>query len=243
MDKTSAETALEDAPKRARGRPRKTPDERDDGNRRQALLSAAARLFRLQGFDGTSTRDIATAAGMQSGSPFYHFKSKDALLYAVMEAGMHSAISRQVQAIDGALPPADAREALRRLIQVHFEVLLGPGKVAGGMQQLQRMMLTSGVTTASDMATGIFADFDTEAALVRSTFEQADNPSRMMLMPMVFQRGKSSIRGDSGWSGRRAAALRCPHWRCCWQGRDWRRKWMLLRRRCPSGNETSPGGL
>lgn len=127
MDKTSAETALEDAPKRARGRPRKTPDERDDGNRRQALLSAAARLFRLQGFDGTSTRDIATAAGMQSGSPFYHFKSKDALLYAVMEAGMHSAISRQVQAIDGALPPADAREALRRLIQVHFEVLLGPG--------------------------------------------------------------------------------------------------------------------
>jgi len=127
MDKTSVETALEDAPKRARGRPRKTPDERDDGNRRQALLSAAARLFRLQGFDGTSTRDIATAAGMQSGSPFYHFKSKDALLYAVMEAGMHSAISRQVQAIDGALPPADAREALRRLIQVHFEVLLGPG--------------------------------------------------------------------------------------------------------------------
>jgi len=127
MDKTSVETALEDAPKRARGRPRKTPGERDDGNRRQALLSAAARLFRLQGFDGTSTRDIATAAGMQSGSPFYHFKSKDALLYAVMEAGMHSAISRQVQAIDGALPPADAREALRRLIQVHFEVLLGPG--------------------------------------------------------------------------------------------------------------------
>jgi AcrR family transcriptional regulator len=64
---------------------------------------------------------------MHSGSPFYHFKSKDALLYAVMEAGMHSAIARQVQAIDGALPPADAREALRRLIQVHFEVLLGPG--------------------------------------------------------------------------------------------------------------------
>jgi len=127
MDKMPVETAPEDAPKRARGRPRKTPDERDDGNRRQALLSAAARLFRLQGFDGTSTRDIATAAGMQSGSPFYHFKSKDALLYAVMEAGMHSAIARQVQAIDGALPPADAREALRRLIQVHFEVLLGPG--------------------------------------------------------------------------------------------------------------------
>lgn len=76
-------------------------------------------------------------------------------------------------------------------------VLLGPGKVAGGMQQLQRMMLTSGVTTASDMATGIFADFDTEAALVRSAFEQADNPSRMMLMPMASR--LDAIADLDGW--------------------------------------------
>jgi hypothetical protein len=66
------------APKRARGRPRKTEDERDDGNRRHQLLTAAARLFREKGFDATSTRDIAAAVGMHSGSPFYHFKSKDA---------------------------------------------------------------------------------------------------------------------------------------------------------------------
>ena len=81
--------------KRARGRPRKTVDERDDGNRRQALLLAAAQLFRRKGFAATTTRDIAAAADMQSGSPFYHFKSKDALLYAVMEEGMRSALTRQ----------------------------------------------------------------------------------------------------------------------------------------------------
>src|SRR2546425_269542 len=51
--------------KRARGRPRKTLDERDEGNRRQQLLKAAARLFRRKGFDATSTRDIAAAVGMQ----------------------------------------------------------------------------------------------------------------------------------------------------------------------------------
>jgi AcrR family transcriptional regulator len=127
MDKSLAEVTTDDAPKRARGRPRKTLDERDDGNRRQALLSAAAKLFRRQGFDGTSTRDIATAAGMQSGSPFYHFKSKDALLYAVMEAGMVSAIERQAKAVQGKAPAADAREAMRRLVKAHFDVLLGPG--------------------------------------------------------------------------------------------------------------------
>ncbi|MFP5486440.1 MAG: TetR/AcrR family transcriptional regulator, partial [Gammaproteobacteria bacterium] len=59
---------------RPRGRPRKAPEARDDGNRRQLIIDSAARLFRTQGFDATSTRDIAAAADMRSGSPFYHFE-------------------------------------------------------------------------------------------------------------------------------------------------------------------------
>jgi len=113
------------APKRPRGRPRKTLGERDDGNRRRALIVGAARLFRRKGFAATSTRDIAAAAGMQSGSPFYHFKSKGALLYAVMEEGMRSAILRQQAALDGA--PASAQDRLRLLVRNHFDILLGPG--------------------------------------------------------------------------------------------------------------------
>ena len=114
--------------KRPRGRPRKTVEERDDGNRRQDLLWSAAKLFRRKGFAATTTRDIATAAGMQSGSPFYHFKSKDALLYAVMEEGMRSALTRLLAATQmpgyANQPPA---AQLRVLVTVHFEVLLGPG--------------------------------------------------------------------------------------------------------------------
>ena len=98
-------TAIE--AKRPRGRPRKTVDERDDGNRRHELLGAAAKLFRRQGFAATTTRDIAAAAGMQSGSPFYHFESKNALLYAVMEEGMQSAIARQTAALQD-MAQADA---------------------------------------------------------------------------------------------------------------------------------------
>lgn len=127
---TDAATANSIEPKRARGRPRKTVDERDDGNRRPELLKAAAQLFRRQGFAATTTRDIAAAAGMQSGSPFYHFKSKDALLYAVMEEGMHSALARQAAALEASVknPKADTPQAqFRRLIRAHFETLLGPG--------------------------------------------------------------------------------------------------------------------
>jgi len=119
--------------RRARGRPRKTAEALDDGNRRQAVLHAAARLFRQQGFAATSTRDIAAAAGMRSGSPFYHFENKATLLGAVMQEGMRSALQRQAEAVGAAAgraaqtdQPLSARDCLRVLVRSHFEVLLGP---------------------------------------------------------------------------------------------------------------------
>ncbi len=120
--------APEALPRRTRGRPRKTADERDDGNRRQELLRAAARLFRQQGFAATSTRDIAAAAGMRSGSPFYHFENKEALLAAVMLEGMQRATGRQAGAMQAAAAPGNALSAcdcLRVLVRSHLEVLLG----------------------------------------------------------------------------------------------------------------------
>ena len=114
------------SPKRPRGRPRKSVGARDDGNRRQALLSAAAQLFRRKGFAATTTRDIAAAAGMQSGSPFYHFKSKDALLFAVMQEGMQAAMNRQTMAMQK-VAAGQPMEQIQLLIRTHFDTLLGPG--------------------------------------------------------------------------------------------------------------------
>lgn len=127
MDSRAVSASPASLAKRPRGRPRKTAEDRDDGNRRQQLLSSAAKLFRRKGFDATSTRDIAAAVGMRSGSPFYHFKSKGALLFAVMEEGMRSAIVRQQQALQAGAGTADPAARLRVLIRNHFDVLLGPG--------------------------------------------------------------------------------------------------------------------
>jgi TetR/AcrR family transcriptional regulator, cholesterol catabolism regulator len=112
--------------RRPRGRPRKTIEELDDGNRRRKLIDGAARLFRTKGFDAASTRDIAAAAGMHSGSPFYHFESKSALLYTVISEGMRLAAHSQQQALSSLPSRTTAREKLRVLIRHHFEVLLGP---------------------------------------------------------------------------------------------------------------------
>lgn len=124
----AASRPIQPAAARPRGRPRKTLDERDDGNRRVELVRAAARLFRKQGFDATSTRDIAAAVGMRSGSPFYHFKSKGALLFAVMEEGMRSARERQQAALErSGADDSDPAAMLSVLIRNHFDILLGPG--------------------------------------------------------------------------------------------------------------------
>jgi AcrR family transcriptional regulator len=112
--------------RRPRGRPRKAPEALDEGNRRQKLLRVAARLFRRKGFAATTTRDIAAAAGMHSGSPFYHFESKAMLLFAVMEQGMRAALQRQAQVLRLAAL-ALPEERLRKLVRAHFDILLGPG--------------------------------------------------------------------------------------------------------------------
>ncbi len=132
-DAEPPESTPESPPRRGRGRPRKTADERDDGNRRQDLIRAAAHLFRIKGFAATSTRDIAAAAGMRSGSPFYHFESKEALLAAVMQEGMERAMVRQQAAMAAASATAHAegrtltaRECLHALVRNQFDVLLGP---------------------------------------------------------------------------------------------------------------------
>ncbi len=126
MNLSVAESAP--AEKRPRGRPRKTVDERDDGNRRQELITSAARLFRRKGFDATSTRDIAAAVGMRSGSPFYHFKSKGVLLYAEKDEGMRSAIAQQAKVLQKAEQSSQpASGLLAVLIRNHFDILVGPG--------------------------------------------------------------------------------------------------------------------
>lgn len=95
-----------------------------NGNRREDLLQVCARLFREKGFDGTSIRDISQAADMHSGSPFYHFKSKQEMLLAVMEQGLTEGL-RHLEAV-AALSLAPA-EKFRKLVRVHLETICGDG--------------------------------------------------------------------------------------------------------------------
>jgi len=91
-------------------------------NRSHALLDAAASLFGSQGFEATSVRTIAAAAGMLPGSVYYHYPSKEELLLAVHEEG----VAQISAAVDAALEAAgnDPWERLEAACVAHLEALL-----------------------------------------------------------------------------------------------------------------------
>ncbi|MFB9367692.1 TetR/AcrR family transcriptional regulator [Kitasatospora albolonga] len=56
------------------------------GATREQIVAAADRLFYHHGFEHTSFADIAGEVGLSRGNFYYHFKSKDAILDAVIDA-------------------------------------------------------------------------------------------------------------------------------------------------------------
>lgn len=53
--------------------------------RRKDILDAANELFFQKGFDGTSTNDIIEKVGIARGTLYYHFKSKEGIMDALIE--------------------------------------------------------------------------------------------------------------------------------------------------------------
>ena len=53
--------------------------------RKSEILDVAEQLFVTKGFDGTSTTDILNEIGIARGTLYYHFKSKEDILDAMIE--------------------------------------------------------------------------------------------------------------------------------------------------------------
>ena len=95
---------------------------------REQLLRAAARLFREQGFHGTSVAEIASAAWITKSSLYHHFPSKQALLAEILMDTV-SRVTPAVEAIASADLPA--AERLRAAARCHVvELIHDQDKVA-----------------------------------------------------------------------------------------------------------------
>ena len=94
----------------------------DPESARGKLLQTAADLFRSKGYERTTVRDLAGAVGIQSGSIFHHFKSKDEILRSVME----ETIRYNTALMQAALADAqDIRGRVLALIRCELQSIMG----------------------------------------------------------------------------------------------------------------------
>lgn len=100
---------------------KRVPDARPAvGDKREAILGAATRVFAQHGFFNSQVADVAKAAGVAAGTVYLYFRSKDDLLVSLFERTMKAAIADGRAVLVGATDP---RERLKRIARLHLERL------------------------------------------------------------------------------------------------------------------------
>lgn len=91
-------------------------------DRREKVIDAAADVFSEKGFHGASTADIAEKVGIQQGSLYYYFDSKETALQEVCELGMGTYLDaiREVALADGSVD-----DKMAGLVSNHLNALDG----------------------------------------------------------------------------------------------------------------------
>ena len=85
--------------------------------RRDRILTAAARLFAEQGVATTTVRMIGEAVGLNSGSLYHHFASKEAIVDTILSSYFDHLFERYRAVVDGS---ADPRQQLEGLVRESF---------------------------------------------------------------------------------------------------------------------------
>src|SRR5438445_11865710 len=67
--------------------------------RRQSIVDAVRGVFADKGFDGTTTRDLAKAAGVSEALLYRHFPSKEAMYEAMSRSCMSDRAAEEFKAI------------------------------------------------------------------------------------------------------------------------------------------------
>jgi len=88
---------------------------------RARILDAAMQLFRRQGFEETTMREIAAEAGVATGAAYYYFASKDAIALAFYDQAQQDLEPLIERALAGAKHVKDRLAALVEAKLQYFE--------------------------------------------------------------------------------------------------------------------------
>ncbi len=103
-------------------------------SKRQAILENAYRLFRAQGFDGTSMADITSRVGGSKATLYSHFPSKEELFVECMMAALENYMSDTLKHLDASR--TDTEAALRNFGTSVLNFICSPEQV-----EVRRLMI------------------------------------------------------------------------------------------------------
>ncbi len=87
---------------------------------RRQILDTALSLFREQGFEQTTIRDIAAGAGLSLGAAYYYFKSKEAIVGAYYDYVQEEHITR---ARDAFVRGGSLQDRLRAALHTKIDIM------------------------------------------------------------------------------------------------------------------------
>jgi len=108
---------------------------------REKLIAVAQQFFRQRGYEGTSVAAVAEQLNISAPAVYYHFPSKDSLLFATQEAYMLDMIA----ALERAAARGTAAERLRAFVETHAATQIttfgpaGHGHVFGVTQLIAQL--------------------------------------------------------------------------------------------------------
>jgi TetR/AcrR family transcriptional regulator, transcriptional repressor for nem operon len=82
---------------------------------RDNIVMEAARLFAMKGYHDTKLEEVFRGAGVTTGAFFYHFKSKEDLGFAVIDAHMEKR-RQELNRIEREMSPSPEADPLQRLM-------------------------------------------------------------------------------------------------------------------------------
>jgi AcrR family transcriptional regulator len=89
-------------------------------NKKTIIFRTGIRLFAAQGYEATTTLQVARAVGVTEPAVFYHVKSKNAFFSTILEQASNVYFKR-IDALDLDLPTAF--DSLESLIRMHYAVV------------------------------------------------------------------------------------------------------------------------
>ncbi len=147
------------------------------GDKREAILRSAIKVFATKGYFNSKVADIAGKAKIADGTVYLYFKSKEEILHSIFDRAMGEFITEGKQEL------AEIKESdkkLRRIAELHLERMSADRSLAIVFQ----VQLRGSIKFMREFSSAGFAQY---LELIRDTFEEGQKQKlfRKDLNPVV----------------------------------------------------------